>query len=594
MLSTRFFKIINKDRNHNGFQYKLGLNELPQGEFARIGSCVAGGFYYTTFKHILEFINYGVDLFEVTIPVDAQIRKDYNKFRSDKIILGNHYSLFDISTYKMLKEMGANIDVGKCINFSAKHGSIFLFNYFIESLTCPNYREAFEIAVEHGHLSFAETIVDKVTDYFDYAMHLASKRGHLHIVKFLIEKNPDYDYKHNRDSLKFLIEKNPDYDYKHSPVGAVEHNHLDIVKYLIEKYPKNYCFDLILRIASEHNHEDIFKYIATELSNESNYQLILKLASVHGYLDIVQHFSGLVDSCDFIGYASTAAINGHLSVLKYFINTNTNIIDVINYKNYYVLEVISYLHNDVIKYLIENTVGKINHIDAYTKCVMRSADACNIEIFELVLNILIKDNADINQIFSKNSYKLMNCIPILELAISRGFKPNIEDLSNAVKRAIIKQDLLLIEYLIKSGAILNLSLYDFQRACKNDNLPMVKLLAKNCIDFEKEIFEFISIATQHNHINIIKYLIKEFTLPSDIYTELLRKCITFINLDIVKLFVDLKAKIDTKTIIKAIKCGHLDVIEYFVEHGIVITEDFITIAQNEGYDNIAEYLKKKN
>ena len=579
MLNTKFFKILNKDRNHNGFQYKLGLNILPQGEFARTGLCIPGGFYYTTIKHILKFVDYGEDLFEVTIPSDAQIRKIGNKFRIDKIILGNHYSLFDISTYKMLKEMGIDINTNKCTNFSAKHGLIHLFNFFVESNTNPDYLMALFQAIEHGQLSFIKIIIDKTTDYFNYALFLCSKYGHLNIMEFLVEKNPNYIY---------------DHEYNCSPIlCAIEHNHLDIVKYLIKKYPEGYSFDLILNIASQRNHQDIFKYIATELSNESNYQLIMLLASKRGYLDIIQQFNGLVDYRNFIEYASIAAAFGHLPVLKYFVDSGTNIIDIINCGKYDVFEIAHCRPDGVVKYLIENTVGKINHIDAYTKYVMKSAGACNTEIFELVLNILIKDNADINHIFSENSYKLMNCISILELAISHGFQPKIDDLSLAVKRAISKQDLLLVEYLIKLGAVPELSPDDFKNACINDNLSMAKLLVKNCVILEKDRYEFIIIASQHNYMNIIKYWIKKFTPSSDIYTELLRKCVICSNLDIIKLFVDLGANIDTEIITKAIKYGHLDAIEYFVERGIVITNELIDCAINEGYDNIAKYFREK-
>ena len=580
MSNIKYFKILNKDRNHNGFQYKIGLNVLPQGEFARTGLCVPGGFYYTTIKHILKFVDYGVDLFEVIIPADAQIRKNCNKFRADKIILGNHYSLFNISTYKMLKEMEPNINISdsECINFSAKHGLIPLFNFFVESIPNPNYSEVFYKAAEHGQLSFIKIIVDKITDYFNYSMFFCSKRGHLNIIEFLIEKNPNYVYDRRNNCSFFVI--------------VIEYNHLNIVKYLIKKYPEGYSFDSILTAASEYNRPDIFRYIATELSIKSNYPLILLLASKMGYLDIIQQFSGLVDSGIFIECASTAASFGHLSILKYFVDSNTNIIDIVNYRNYYVLD--SYKYNNVIKYLIENTVDKVNHLETYTRCIIESASSRNIEIFELVFNILIKDGADIGQIFGGNSYKLMNCISILKLAISHGFQPKIEDLSKAAIKAAYKRDLLLVEYLIKLGAILNLSAYDFKNICADDNLPIIKLLTKNCtILFKNEhSYEFIYVAALNNHVNIVNYLINEFVLLSDIYTKLLRKCIVFSNLDIIKLFVDSGANIDIKTITKAIKHGHLDAIEYFVECGIVITQDLIIYAADKGYDNIAGYLKK--
>ena len=54
---TKYFKVTNLSENHNGHQYRDGLNELS-GEFNYDPeeSCVAGGFYFTTSEHIDKFI----------------------------------------------------------------------------------------------------------------------------------------------------------------------------------------------------------------------------------------------------------------------------------------------------------------------------------------------------------------------------------------------------------------------------------------------------------------------------------------------------------------------------------------------------------
>ena len=550
--SDKFFKILNKDRNHNGFQYKIGLNVLPQGEkFARIGSCVPGGFYYTTAKHILNFLNYGEDLFEIRIPANAQIRKDNGKWRTDKIILGNHYSLFDFSTYKMLEEMGASVDINsnECIGFAAKHGSIPLFNFFKGLITCyisiSFYRENTLVAIKYGQLSFVEAIADKVDEYFNDAVCSACMYGRLNIVEFLIERNPDYEYKYSHINF------------------ATQGNHLDIIKFLIKKYPEN-------------NHSD----------------LILREASKKGHLDIVQQFTNIDNSSYFVDYACIAASNGHLSVLKYFVELGVDVTaNCVEFRH--ALNIASKRkYNDVIKYLIENTVGKVDPIKTYTKCVILSASVCNTEIFKLGLNILIKNGITINQVFLKKTRKLMKCISILKLAIDLGFQPSHVDLSKSTTRAIIRGDLSLAEYLIKLDNKPQIPSYFFYDICASDNLPMIKLFVENCYtNDEKQIC--INKAAKNNHINIVNYLIEKFNPSSDMYTNILKNCVASCDLDIVKLLVNLGARIEVDTITKAIKCGHLDVIEYFVENGMIISNDLITVAIDADYDNIAEYFEKK-
>jgi len=94
-----FYKITNYLENHHGFQYQDGLNILKE-RFAVCGSCVRGGFYFTTFENLHYFYDYGVWIREITIPDDAMVIQDpiKGKWRSDKVILGQRYPLFNIKT----------------------------------------------------------------------------------------------------------------------------------------------------------------------------------------------------------------------------------------------------------------------------------------------------------------------------------------------------------------------------------------------------------------------------------------------------------------------------------------------------------------
>ena len=91
-----YYKVTNENEIHHGYQYKDGLNILI-GKFNNNPnkSCVTGGFYFTDYKNLINFLDYGVWIREVTIPTDAKVVKDPdgNKWRADKIIFGNKYHI---------------------------------------------------------------------------------------------------------------------------------------------------------------------------------------------------------------------------------------------------------------------------------------------------------------------------------------------------------------------------------------------------------------------------------------------------------------------------------------------------------------------
>jgi len=100
----RFYKVTNAKEIHNGFVYKDGLNILDK-KFNRHGSCVAGGLYFTNLYNLHNFYAFEIHLREIFLPLDDpdfQMVIDPNggKWRANKIILGNKYSLLDPKTYQ--------------------------------------------------------------------------------------------------------------------------------------------------------------------------------------------------------------------------------------------------------------------------------------------------------------------------------------------------------------------------------------------------------------------------------------------------------------------------------------------------------------
>ncbi len=83
-----FYKFLNEKLNHNGFQYKLGLN-IDTVPFNPSGSCGPGGLYFTTFDHIFLFSDYGNNIAEISIPADTKVYTDpsgYN-YKADRIFI---------------------------------------------------------------------------------------------------------------------------------------------------------------------------------------------------------------------------------------------------------------------------------------------------------------------------------------------------------------------------------------------------------------------------------------------------------------------------------------------------------------------------
>jgi len=58
-----YYKITNSTENHHGYRHKDGL-------FAETCSCCVGGFYFTDIENILQFLEYGIYLGEITLPVN--------------------------------------------------------------------------------------------------------------------------------------------------------------------------------------------------------------------------------------------------------------------------------------------------------------------------------------------------------------------------------------------------------------------------------------------------------------------------------------------------------------------------------------------
>ena len=92
--NAKFFKLTNKAELHHGLKYKKGLIIDPI-LFNDAPGCSPGGIYFCCKKNIIQWLDYswsGSGYMQyyrpVEIPDDATVCVDHNKFKADKIVLG--------------------------------------------------------------------------------------------------------------------------------------------------------------------------------------------------------------------------------------------------------------------------------------------------------------------------------------------------------------------------------------------------------------------------------------------------------------------------------------------------------------------------
>ena len=249
-IEQTYYKITNKAECHKGYQYVDGLNILDKA-FEPVGTCVAGGLYFTTAKHIFNYLHCGCNLREITLPKDCQWVQDpqRDKFRADRIILGKKYDLADPLTFQLLLEEGADIHAlnDRALCWASRKGHLDVVKYLVEkgadihanndyALGPPVSKETIgglrenllkQISRGHasrkGHLDIVQYLLEIDTNNqanADMALNIASEHGHSEIVKHMVEVGADI---HSKDD--------------HALRWASRKNHPKVVKYLVEKEP---------------------------------------------------------------------------------------------------------------------------------------------------------------------------------------------------------------------------------------------------------------------------------------------------------------------------------------------------------------------
>ena len=129
MKAKRFFKIVNT-AGHRGMFYKNGVNEdiMPFNEELTCGS---GGLYFTDLQNILNFLDYGTQLYEV-VPIGKVIEVG-DKYKAHVLDM-TFICEGRVNIVKYLVDNGANIhaDDDCALREAAVNGYLEVVKYLVE------------------------------------------------------------------------------------------------------------------------------------------------------------------------------------------------------------------------------------------------------------------------------------------------------------------------------------------------------------------------------------------------------------------------------------------------------------------------------
>ena len=113
-VDKKFVKLTNKEEKHNGYEFKSGLN-VDTKQFYPYGECQPGGIYFCDWERLPIWLNYNGNrmcyMRLVTIPDDAQVYKEEDKFKADKLILGERQEISELEIWNDREYCAAAVEL---------------------------------------------------------------------------------------------------------------------------------------------------------------------------------------------------------------------------------------------------------------------------------------------------------------------------------------------------------------------------------------------------------------------------------------------------------------------------------------------------
>ena len=129
----KLYKALHSNMTHYKFRYQIGLNCL-RDHFNPYGECEPGGLYFADQHHIFRWLNTGSHLATVTIPDDAQVCFQKDKYKADKMIISPPEHIDGLLMKKLVQD-GAdiNVDNGLCLYENVVNGEVFRVRHLLEA-----------------------------------------------------------------------------------------------------------------------------------------------------------------------------------------------------------------------------------------------------------------------------------------------------------------------------------------------------------------------------------------------------------------------------------------------------------------------------
>lgn len=267
----KYFKITNKYDNHHGYQYKSGLNIVRNFDEKSQKS----GFYFADRKNIHHFYDMGNFISPIILPrkdFDFKIIPETLSWRSNKIILGEKYSLAKIDTYQKFNiplPTLTQILYFEYYDLILSENMIDNENYFIQCME-KNIPSVVEKFINNGvNLSIGN----------NYPLRWSLQNEYWKITKTLIENRVECSKE--KDSILLLAVKNDDLkmvikfishgahiDQSKALIIASEKGYLNIVKFLIDRGANvNVENGLPLIRSSKNGHFNVVKFLIEKGAN---------------------------------------------------------------------------------------------------------------------------------------------------------------------------------------------------------------------------------------------------------------------------------------------------------------------------------------
>ncbi|AKI79786.1 ankyrin repeat protein [Acanthamoeba polyphaga mimivirus] len=462
--SKMYFKILNSTRKHNDFQYVDGLNVL-QEEFNdnKFASCVPGRLYFTKAKYIFRYINYGIYLRDIELPIHNpkfKMIKDPNqdKYGANMLILGTERNLSDPKTWEYMINVGANInddsiidhilkqiikmhwiDVLKyLLNTMKKNNQLKILNVSKHIMNCIDYNKNDMVKIFIEKFDFSTYNDFYLTKWYKCAINSNNYKIAKYIYPAILNcKFSEKEIKNKGHILFKLACINCDFNmikivtesgfrckiYEKLLRPIVDRSRLDILKYLVDN---NFELDLnyiyILRLASNKRDVSMLKYlIDLGFDISKNYEICYLAAYYHGNINIVRYlismgFDLLVQDVNenFLPYCKkinvityicdTYMINseGKLEIIKLLVEHGVNY-KANNYEAF--LLACKRDHNVIVEYLY--SLGIDN--DTINEAIMITYKHNSIHTFKFWISLEIDYKTIINDIYHHKNDCKGNC-----------------------------------------------------------------------------------------------------------------------------------------------------------------------------------------